>query len=159
MTNYAWRFNNSGTNILEVGHLGKSDDRISIKLGENNVGTGHLKIRKVGTGTLELWNPCHRHGTEIDNGILLVTSDKALNRYADGDITFGHDSSVPGGILKYGVNQWDDNGAELETPVDVTTDYSALIKNSFAPVAIDTDGKDVTFATALSASNVGGISK
>ena len=159
MTNYAWRFNNSGTNILEVGHLGKSDDRISIKLGENNVGTGHLKIRKVGTGTLELWNPCHRYGTEIDNGILLVTSDKALNRYADGDITFGHDSSVPGGILKYGVNQWDDNGAELETPVDVTTDYSALIKNSFAPVAIDTDGKDVTFATALANSNVGGITK
>ena len=158
-TNYAWRFNNSGTNILEVGHLGKSDDRISIRVGEGSSSSGHLKIRKVGTGTLELWNPGHRYGTEIDNGTILVTSDKALNLYADGDITFGHDASAPGGILKYGVNQWADDGSELETPVDVTTDYSALIKNSFAPVAIDTDGKDVTFATALSDSNVGGISK
>ena len=159
MTNYAWRFNNSGTNILEVGHLGNSDDRISIRVGEGNVSTGHLKIRKVGTGTLELWNPGHHYGTEIDNGTVLVTSDKALNLYANGDITFGHDASAPGGILKYGVNQWADDGTELETPVDVTTDYSALIKNSFASVAIDTDGKDVTFATALSASNVGGITK
>ena len=159
LANYPWRFNNSGTNILEVGHLGKSDDRISVRVGENNATTGHLKIRKVGTGTLELWNPGHRYGTEIDNGTILVTSDKALNLYADGDITFGHDVSAPGGILKYGVNQWADDGSEFETPVDVTTDYSALIKNSFAPVAIDTDGKDVTFATALSDSNVGGISK
>ena len=158
-TNYAWRFNNSGTNILEVGHLGKSDDRISIRVGEGSSSSGHLKIRKVGTGTLELWNPGHRYGTEIDNGTILVTSDKALNLYADGDITFGHDASAPGGILKYGVNQWADDGTARETPEEIVTDYSALIKNSFAPVAIDTDGKDVTFATALSASNVGGISK
>ena len=81
-TNYAWRFNNSGTNILEVGHLGKSDDRISIRVGEGSSSSGHLKIRKVGTGTLELWNPGHRYGTEIDNGTILVTSDKALNLYA-----------------------------------------------------------------------------
>ena len=158
-TNYAWRFNNSGTNTLEVGHLGKADDRISIRVGEGSATSGHLKIRKVGTGTLELWNPGHHYGTEIDNGTVLVTSDKALNLYADGDITFGHDASAPGGILKYGVNQWADDGTALETPVDVTTDYSALIKNSLAPVAIDTDGKDITFATALSASNVGGITK
>ena len=159
LANYPWRFNNSGTNILEVGHLGKSDDRISVRVGENNATTGHLKIRKVGTGTLELWNPGHRYGTEIDNGTILVTSDKALNLYADGDITFGHDASAPGGILKYGVNQWADDGTARETPVEIVTDYSALIKNSFAPVSIDTDGKDVTFATALSDSNVGGISK
>ena len=31
--NYAWRFNNSGTVVLEVGHLNSSDDRISIHLG------------------------------------------------------------------------------------------------------------------------------
>lgn len=159
LANYPWRFNNSGTNVLEVGHLGKADDRISIRLGENNSGTGHVKIRKVGTGTLELWNPGHRYGTEIDNGTVLVTSDKALNLYADGDITFGHDASAPGGILKYGTNQWEDDGTACETPVEIATDYSALIKNSLAPVAIDTDGKDITFATTLSASNVGGISK
>ena len=158
-TYYPFRFNSAGTNILEVGHRGESDDRISIRIGENSSSSGHARIRKVGTGTLELWNPGHRYGTEIDNGTLLVTSDKALNLYADADIVFGHDASAPGGVLKYGINQWADDGTVLETPVDVTTDYSALIRNSFAPVAIDTDGKDVTFANALASSNVGGISK
>ena len=157
--NYAWRFNNSGTVVLEVGHLNSSDDRISIHLGENNSATGKAKIRKVGSGTLELWNPGHRLGTEIDGGTLLVTSDKALNLYANADITFGHDANAPGGVLKYGTNEWEDDGTKREMPVDVTTDYSALIKNSLAPVAIDTDGKQVTFSTALDPSNVGGILK
>ena len=157
---YPWRFN-TDEYILEVGHLDRDDDRITIKIGEaNNNATGHVRIRKVGTGTLELWNPNHRRGIDIDNGTVLLTSDGALS-VGNANITFGSVAAedVPGGTLKYGVNEWDLNGNALNAPVAVTTDYSAQIKNSLAPISIDTGTNDVTYATALASSNVGGLVK
>ena len=148
---YPWRFND-GEYTLEVGALNKNDDRITIKLGESNNTTGKVRIKKVGTGTLELWNVNNRRGIDINGGTVLVTSDGALTNNL-GDITFG------GGTLKYGVNEWEDDGTVLEVPVAVTTDYSAQIKNSTAEISIDTYTNEISFATALPASNKGGLVK
>ena len=158
--NYPWRFNTYNY-TMEIGHLNCDDDRISVKIGEaNNNATGHVRIRKVGTGTLELWNPNHRRGIDIDNGTVLLTSDGALS-VGNADITFGSVDAedAPGGTLKYGINMWNDNGTEREAPIAVTTDYSAQIKNSLAPISINTGTNEITFATALAASNVGGLVK
>ena len=158
--NYPWRFNTYDY-TMEVGHLNRDDDRISVKIGEaNNNSTGHVRIRKVGTGTLELWNPNHRRGIDIDNGTVLLTSDGALS-VGNANITFGSVTAedAPGGTLRYGINEWNDDGTERESPIAVTTDYSAQIKNSLAPISIDTGTNEITFATALAASNVGGLVK
>ena len=149
--NYPWRFND-GEYTLKVGAMNKDNDRISIQLGESNNATGKVRIQKVGTGTLELWNVNNRRGIDINGGTVLVTSDGALSNNS-GDITFG------GGTLKYGINNWADDGKALETPVPVTTDYSAQIKNSTAAISIDTGDNNVTFETALAASNQGGLVK
>ena len=156
-TNYAWRFNDAST-TLEVGALNRDDDRISIKIGEAKNSGGKVKIRKVGTGTLELWNPYHRLGTMIDEGTVLVTSDKALTigyaQSGDCPITFGSTEDSVGGTLKYG-----DDPTITEGDASVTTDYSSWIVNSQKAIKIDTNGKDVTYAGVLAASNVGGLVK
>lgn len=148
---YPWRFND-GDYTLEVGALNRNDDRISIKIGESTSTSGKVKIKKVGKGTLELWNPMHRLGTELNEGTVLVTSDGALSS-GSGPITF------TGGTLKYGVNSYSDDGTALKEAVAVTTDYSKLVKSSTSAISVDTGTNDVTWATALDSSNTGGLTK
>ena len=159
-TNYAWRFNDAST-TLEVGALNREDDRISIRIGEikSNQINGKARIRKIGTGTLELWHPGHSQGTYIDDGVVLVTSDHALD--CDGSslatssyITFGSTEDSAGGTLKYG-----DDPTITEGDASVMTDYSSWIANSQKAIKVDTNGKDVTYAGVLAASNVGGLVK
>lgn len=154
--NFHFRFNQEKPNpvTFEIGYLNRTDDRISIKTSEekNKNTTGLLKIRKVGTGTLELWNSCHTCGTELNDGVIRVASENVLNAYglSTSTLTFGSTDDCNGGTLLYGVNS--------ATPI--TTDYSAIIKNSKKAISIDTgDERELVYATSLDASNVGGLKK
>lgn len=132
---------------FEIGHLNREDDRITIGTAEKIDNSGRLKIRKVGTGTLELKDTRHNYGTELNDGVIKVSSDKVLNYYgrATSTLTFGSTDDCNGGTLLYGAD---------------TTDYSAIIKNSKKAIAIDTgDDRELVYATALDASNVGGLVK
>ncbi len=154
----AIRFNTaSATPVLEVGAAnGKmGDDRLTVQMGDNNSDScSYVKIRKVGTGNLVLGDTRHSKGTEINGGTVTLVHKNALLGRTTGDISFG------GGTLVYGESVYDDNDADGNVKGEkVTTDYSAYIKNSTAAIAIDTNDRDVTFATALAASNQGGLVK
>ena len=150
------RFNTaSSTAVMEIGAANgeKGDDRLTLRMGniDNLDGAcSYGKIRKVGTGNLDLGETRHSKGTEINDGTVTVVHPSALlaNVKANTEISFG------GGTLRYGASVYADTLGE-----DITTDYSAYIKNSTAPVSIDTNGKDITWKTALSTSNTAGITK
>ena len=150
--NYPFRFKNlTSTAVLEIGNLNSENDIISIRMGENNNTTGHAQIKKVGTGTLELWHTGHIRGTVISNGTLLVTSADALNGRTDNSTSVNGDCAVTfmGGTLKYGRDLWTDK----DNPADVTTDWSGLVKDSTDYISVDTDGKDVTWSSTSLYSN------
>lgn len=92
----------------------------------------------AGSGTLTFTgsNP-YTGSTAIDGGVLVMGSADALA--GGGDIEFG------GGTLRY-------TGAN-------TLDYSSRFQNSSGPISIDTNGETVTFASAIDASNAGGLEK
>lgn len=138
---------------LEVGANNAEDDALTLKMGENNWNTGLVKLRKVGTGTLEIWHTGHQIGTELVGGTLLVNSADALNGKTNGELghLFGETTvTFLGGTLKYGRDLWTDPA----NPTDVTTDWSELVKNSTAAISVDTDGKDVVWSNgAIGANN------
>ena len=148
--NYAIRFTRGGTwayGEMEVGGLNK-DDRLSLRMRDNGDvwDSGLVKIKKVGTGTLEIWHTGHCIGTEIADGVVLANSADALNGKADGytSTQWGESTIMfTGGTLKYGRDEWTDTA----NPVDITTDWSGIVKNSTDFIAVDTDGKDVDWAT------------
>ena len=148
--NHALRFTRSGTwayGEMEVGGLNK-DDRLSLRMRDNGDvwDSGLVKIKKVGTGTLEIWHTGHCIGTEIADGVVLANSADALNGKADGytSTQWGESTIMfTGGTLKYGRDEWTDTA----NPVDITTDWSGIVKNSTDFIAVDTDGKDVDWAT------------
>ena len=148
--NYAIRFTRGGTwayGEMEVGGL-NNDDRLSLQMRDygSNWYVGLVKIKKVGTGTLEIWHTGHCIGTEIVDGTVLANSVDAMNGKADGyTSTQWGESTIAfnGGILKYGRDEWTD----ASNPVDITTDWSGIIKNSTEFIAVDTNGKDVNWAT------------
>lgn len=152
------RFNTaSASPVLEIGaangELG--DDRLTVQMGDNNSDScSYVKIRKVGTGNLVLGDTRHSKGTEINGGTVTLVHKNALLGRTTGDISFG------GGALVYGDSIYEDNDADGNVKGEkVTTDYSAYIKNSTAAITIDTNDRDVSFATALAASNAGGLVK
>ena len=96
-------------------------------------------LTKIGQGTLILSAYNNYSGTTtIAGGVLNVGSVGAIP--ATSNITF------TGGTLQY-------------TAASQPNDYSGQIVNSTSPIAIDTNGQDVTFASPLAASNVGGLTK
>ena len=101
--------------------------------------TGTGSFTKAGAGTVLLgvpWqNNTYSGGTNINGGILSLGGAAALG--TSGNITFG------GGTLQF-------------TSAN-TNDYSARIKNSAAPVSIDTNGQTVTFAGPIDSSNTDGL--
>ena len=150
------RFNNAdSTAVMEIGAANgaKGDDRLTLRMGnvENwNAACSYVKLRKVGTGNLDLGETRHSKGTEINGGTVTVVHPAALyaNEAKNTAISFG------GGTLKYGKSLYADT-----LDADITTDYSAYVKNSTAPVSIDTNGKDITWATTLDVSNANGSEK
>jgi autotransporter-associated beta strand protein len=96
-------------------------------------------LTKTGTGILTLSGGSNSYAgvTRISNGILSLTHASALG--GGGDITFD------GGILRHNSTN--------------EVDYGSRIANSTGPVSIDTNGRNVTYATSIAASNSGGLSK
>ncbi|MGN0877192.1 MAG: hypothetical protein ACI4TC_07985, partial [Kiritimatiellia bacterium] len=150
------RFNNASSSaVMEIGAANgeKGDDRLTLRMGNidsSNGACSYVKIRKVGTGNLDLGETRHSKGTEINEGTVTVVHPSALlaNVKANTEISFG------GGTLRYGKSIYADTLDQ-----DVTTDYSAYVKNSTAPVSIDTNGKDITWETVLSDTNANGTEK
>lgn len=126
-----WRFHATAADkvtTLEIGHLNHEHDVLGLTLGD--AGKPYVKIVKVGTGALELFETRHRSGTVIEEGTLIASSAKALSGNGNASESF---ITFAGGTLKY--------GGDATGPV--TTDWSAHVANSTAEIAVDTDGKDV----------------
>ncbi|HTL73104.1 MAG TPA: autotransporter-associated beta strand repeat-containing protein [bacterium] len=124
----------AGTTVIEAGALGLND--IFSGVLQQSAGANVLTFTKVGTGRMTLSGAnTFLGGVNINNGILCVSNTSALS--TAGNITFG------GGTLQYsGVSG---------------VDYSPRIASSTAPISIDLQGTNVTFATALPSSNTGGL--
>jgi len=101
--------------------------------------TGAGNITQVGSGTLTISGSSNDTGDfSINGGVVALAGAYALPT-ATGTITFG------GGTLQF--NALD------------TADYSSRIANSGSAISIDTNGQNVTFNSALAASNTGGLTK
>lgn len=131
---------------LEIGALngvfrGESViDRITLAMGTAST-SAKARIKKVGTGTLQIGNTRHANGTEIANGIVEAVHSNSLR---NGDVTF------TGGSLRYG-----DRCDESDT-----ADWADLkITDSTSDIEIDTNGKNVTYTTAIDSSNTGNFVK
>lgn len=95
-------------------------------------------LTKAGGGTLTLSAANnHQAGTTLGGGTIVANHANAL--------AYGGDISFTGGTLRYGTG--------------ITTDWSSRIANSSAAIAIDTNGNNVTFASALANTNTGGLTK
>jgi autotransporter-associated beta strand protein len=142
---------NSGTLLIDAGgRLGSGSYAAAITnngalvySGTNNQtlsgtlsGSGFLT--QNGSGVLTLANSnTYSGGTSLLSGSIQITNANSLG--TTGNLSFG------GGTLQYGAG--------------ITTDLSSRIHNSSSAIAIDTNGQNVTFASALGASNVGGLTK
>ena len=102
-----------------------------------NFNGANLVIRKVGTAAFALTSAAnYTGGTQINGGTMVFSNATA---FGSGNIAFG------GGTLRHGLT--------------FTQDLSAKIVNSTADIAVDDGGQSVTYATALAASNKGGLTK
>ncbi|MEO7101228.1 MAG: autotransporter-associated beta strand repeat-containing protein [Luteolibacter sp.] len=128
--------NGAGSKTISAGALGLNDTFSGVIAN----GTGTLSLTKVGSGTMTLSGAnTYTGGTALNGGKLALGSSGAIG--SSGNIVFG------GGALQYSSSN--------------TADYSARIASgtSTGAVAIDTNGQSVTFATALTASQSGGLIK
>lgn len=143
-------FNVSGTGNLTISTTGGSiatSASNTLTLTGSNTGIGSISsaitgtggtVTKSGTGTWVLSGAnSYTGGTTLAGGILQANSSSALG--TTGTIKF------TGGTLQYGSG--------------ITTDYSSRIANSTGAIAIDTNGNNVTFASALANTNTGGLTK
>ena len=100
--------------------------------------TNNLPITMNGTGKLTFAASNSYSGlTSINGGTLSLANSAALA--GGGNLTFG------GGVLQFSASN--------------TQDCSSRIVNSVAPIAIDTNGQNVTFAGNLASTNTGGLTK
>lgn len=121
-----------------VSSLRSTSTTTSTYAGRIRDGAAAVSFGLAGSGTLTFTGSNSYTGTTaIDGGVLAMGSLGALA--GGGDIDFG------GGTLRY-------------TSVN-TQDYSSRFKNSAGAISIDTNGELVTFASAIEASNVGGLTK
>ena len=99
-------------------------------------GSGSLVQNGAGTLTMSTANT-YTGGTIINAGTLQVTNAAAI--HTSGNLSFG------GGTLRYGTG--------------ITQDYSSRIKNSTSAIAIDTNGENITYGSAIDSTNIGGLTK
>jgi hypothetical protein len=99
-------------------------------------GTGSLVQNGSGMLTLSTANT-YTGGTIINAGTLQVTNAAAI--HTSGNLSFG------GGTLRYGTG--------------ITQDYASRIKNSTSAIAIDTNGENITYGSAIDSTNIGGLTK
>ena len=117
---------------VEAGALGVD----SIFAGSLQNNGGVIFLSKVGQGKLTLSGANVISAISINGGVLTVSNASVVSA-ACTNISFG------GGTLQY-------------SPVN-GADYSSRIANSAAAIAIDLNGTNVTYASALPASNIGGL--
>lgn len=130
------RNDNGNTNVVFTVEDGAAatDLLISAAITQNAA----VGITKTGAGVMSLSGANTYSGvTTINAGTLHLDNAGALG--GGGNITF------TGGMLQYGVNN--------------AVDYSSKIVNSTSAIRIDTNGQNVTYASALAASNTGGLIK
>jgi autotransporter-associated beta strand protein len=101
-------------------------------------GNGSSGLTKAGTGTLILSGSNSYTGTTTLNADI-ITMGNADALGSNGNITFS------GGSLQYGSG--------------ITQDISSRIRNSGSAIIVDTNNNNVTFGTALAATNIGGLTK
>jgi autotransporter-associated beta strand protein len=127
------------------GRISGSTGPISIDTGSQTVTFGSALaatntggLAKIGSGTLTLSGSNAYAGvTAINAGVLSLASAGA----------------VPGGSsLIFG-------GGTLQFTASNTVDFSGRIADSASPISIDTGSQTVTFASALAATNTGGLTK
>ena len=108
---------------------------------DNNSHVKTLSITKDGAGTQILYGDTlwYTGKTTIKNGTLQFGSGSSGGTLITSEIDF------TGGTFQYGGTN--------------TQDISSLIKNSTSAMKINTNGNDVTFASALAATNSGGLTK
>ena len=108
---------------------------ISSVIANNGAATSLIKS---GSGTLVLSGTNSYSGaTYLDGGVVTLNNAAGLSTTA-----LSSGIAFDGGTLQYGT---------------ATTDYSGVIKNSTGPISVDINGKAITWATALSATNIGGL--
>ncbi|MBI2512381.1 MAG: autotransporter-associated beta strand repeat-containing protein [Opitutae bacterium] len=143
-------FNVAGTGNLTISTTGgtiATSSTNTLTLTGSNTGIGTISsqiagtggtVTKTGTGTWVLsGNNSYTGGTTLAGGTLQIGHANALG--TSGTVRF------TGGTLQYGSG--------------ITTDFSSRIANSTGAIAIDTNGNDVTFASALASTNTGGLAK
>jgi autotransporter-associated beta strand protein len=124
--------------IIEVGALGLNDTFSGSFQSQGS----YLAITKVGTGTWTLSGQSVYTGTNTLAGGV-VSLGVTNNGATSGPLGSAAPIKFAGGTLQFSAaNQ---------------NDYSSLIVNSTGPISIDVNGQNVTFATALGASNTGGL--
>ena len=154
---YADQSNNKYQTI-EVGHLGLDDALggawfpstyknlvVDSNLGDrtDNSNRGHC-LRKVGDGTLT-FSGRYLRKFEMNGGTLLITNDESFV-WTNDETTYRSRFTFGGGTLAFGEG--------------VTGDPSSRIVGSAAPICFSNAVGEVhTWATALDASNVGGLVK
>ena len=143
---------------IEVGHLGVDDGlggqwfpdsykNLVVDSNQSdrtdNANRGHC-LRKVGDGTLTFSGKYLRK-YEINSGVLLITADDSFV-WTKGESTYRSRFTFGGGTLAFGDG--------------VTGDPSSRIAYSSLPICFSNATEEVhTWATALAASNVGGLTK
>jgi fibronectin-binding autotransporter adhesin len=101
-------------------------------------GNASSGVTKAGAGTLILSGSNSYTGTTtLNTGTITMGNANALG--STGNITFS------GGSLQYGSG--------------ITQDISSRIRNSGSAIIVDTNNNNVSFGTALDASNTGGLTK
>jgi len=126
--------------VLTLGGTSTADNTFSTASAPlaNAAGNALLSVVKAGSGRWILsGSNSYSGGTRLAAGTLAVSGSSALGAY--GAVTF------TGGTLQY-------------LP-GTTTDYSYRVHNSTAPIAIDTNGGAVTYASTIDESNIGGLVK
>ena len=137
----AYLQNTAGLKTLKVGAANKDTVFYGNIACTGTKGNKDWKVEKTGTGTLTLAGTnTYLSSTIISGGALRLAGVGTLGAPdSTADVQF------TGGTLEYG------DGA--------TADYSDRIKSSTAPISIDTGTNSIVFATALAASNEGGLVK
>ena len=146
-------------NTLEIGARDDVDSNLSGNFFNNSyiglVESRGNAIRKVGSSTLTV-SAARVKSYEINGGTVIIANNRSIRGLRTGDTTEVDDPTLEGVVAYYAPIQF--GGGVLGFTSEVTADPSAGIMNSSAPIAISND-TDRVFATALAASNVGGLTK
>jgi autotransporter-associated beta strand protein len=126
---------NIGVNTNVSGIFDTQGNAVTLSGGLTGAGT----LAKVGSGTLTISGSSNDTGDlSINAGVVALAGTNALPT-TTGTITFD------GGTLQFSALN--------------AGDYSSRIANSGSAISLDTNGQNVTFASALAASNIGGLTK